>query len=108
MVVSEKLSERVIREAHDSPSMGHFGVEKTFDRIAREYYWRGFYYDVAKWINQCSLCQEYKLPTQGRQGHMSRRNVKRPWSVVACDPMEFPLSKSQNKYLIVFQDLYTR
>ena len=39
---------------------------------------------------------------------MGRRNIERPWSVVACDLMEFPPSKSQNKYLIVFQDLFTR
>ena len=39
---------------------------------------------------------------------MGRRNVERPWSVIACDLMEFPASKSGNKYLIVFEDLYTK
>ena len=40
LVVPEELREHVIREAHDSPSMGHFGLQKTFDQIARDYYWR--------------------------------------------------------------------
>ena len=39
---------------------------------------------------------------------MSHRNDEKPWSVVACDLMEFPPIKFQNNYLIVFQDLYTR
>ena len=39
---------------------------------------------------------------------MGSRIVERPWVVVAADLMEFPPSKSQMKYLIVFQDLFTR
>ena len=39
---------------------------------------------------------------------MGRRNVEPPWSVVACDLMEFPASKLSNKYLIIFEDLYTK
>ncbi|CAB0036543.1 unnamed protein product [Trichogramma brassicae] len=39
---------------------------------------------------------------------MTRRVVDRPWAVVAADMMEFPRSKNQNKYLLVFQDLFTR
>uniref|UniRef100_A0ABD2WDS1 Integrase catalytic domain-containing protein n=1 Tax=Trichogramma kaykai TaxID=54128 RepID=A0ABD2WDS1_9HYME len=39
---------------------------------------------------------------------MTRRVVDRPWVVVAADMIEFPRSKNQNKYLLVFQDLFTR
>ena len=39
---------------------------------------------------------------------MGRREVKEPWSDVLADLMEFPKSKSRNKYLIVFEDLITR
>ena len=39
---------------------------------------------------------------------MGDRVIERPWAVVAVDTMEFPPSKSQNKYLLVFQDLFTR
>ena len=43
LVVPEKLRERVIcDDGHSSPSMGHFGIEKTYDWVAREYYWQGF------------------------------------------------------------------
>ena len=39
---------------------------------------------------------------------MGGRVIERPWAVVAVDTMEFPPSKSQNKYILVFQDLFTR
>ena len=39
---------------------------------------------------------------------MGSRIVDRPWVVVTADIMEFPPSKSQMKYIIVFQDLFTR
>ena len=34
--------------------------------------------------------------------------VESPWAVVASDQMEFPQSKGQYKYVVVFQDLFTR
>ena len=39
---------------------------------------------------------------------MSGRVLEKPWVTVAADLMHFPRSSSQNKYLIVFQDLFTK
>ena len=39
---------------------------------------------------------------------MDSRIVERPWVVVASGLVEFPPSKRQMKYLIVFQDLFTK
>ena len=39
---------------------------------------------------------------------MGGRVIGRPWAVVASDLMEFPQSKGQYKYVVVFQDLFTR
>ena len=42
-------------------------------------------------------------------GLMSQRNVEGPWSIVAADIMgPFPPSKSQFRYILVFQDLFTK
>lgn len=32
-------SEHLVREAHDEPQSGHFGVENTFHTLAVAYYW---------------------------------------------------------------------
>ena len=39
---------------------------------------------------------------------MGKRIVERPWTVVAADIMELPPSQNQFKYLLVFQDIFTR
>ena len=97
-----------MRDAHCLPSSGHLGIEKTYDRIAREYYWKGVYYDVVTLIKECVECQKYEVVQTGLQGLMGSRIVERPWAVVAADLMEFPPSEAQNMYVIVFQDLFTR
>ena len=83
-------------------------MEKTFDRVAREYYWPGAWYDVHAFVRECPECQRYKVLQTGRQGLMGKRIVEKPWAVVAADTMEFPQSKGQYKYLLIFQDLFTR
>uniref|UniRef100_A0ABD2WHR2 RNA-directed DNA polymerase n=1 Tax=Trichogramma kaykai TaxID=54128 RepID=A0ABD2WHR2_9HYME len=108
IVVPSEQRQRVMADAHCAPSSGHLGVDKTYDRIARDYYWRGFYYDVLAFIQSCESCQQYKSIQSGQSGLMSSRIVERPWVIIAADLMEFPPSKRQNKYLIVFQDLFTR
>ncbi|CAB0041008.1 unnamed protein product [Trichogramma brassicae] len=86
----------------------HLGAKKTYDRLACEYWWPGMWYAVEEYCNSCDVCQRYKVPQTGPKGLMTRRVVDRPWAVVAADMMEFPRSKNQNKYLLVFQDLFTR
>ncbi|CAB0040796.1 unnamed protein product [Trichogramma brassicae] len=108
LVVPEEWKERILRDSHNEPATGHLGVEKTYDRVAQEYFWRGCYHDVEEYVRKCDLCQRHKVSQQKKQGLMGKRVVEEPWTVVAADLMEFPPSKARNKYLIVFQDLFTR
>ncbi|KAL7293051.1 hypothetical protein TKK_0013495 [Trichogramma kaykai] len=108
LVVPAEFREQVMVDAHCCPSSGHFGIEKTYDRISREYYWIGYYYDILDFVRTCDDCQRHKGVQSKALGLMSSRVVERPWVIVASDLMEFPRSKSGNKYLIVFQDLFTR
>ena len=61
LVLPVELRERVMSDAHCAPSSGHLGVEKTYDRIAREYFWKGMYYDVKNFVRACEQCQRYKV-----------------------------------------------
>ncbi|CAB0045393.1 unnamed protein product [Trichogramma brassicae] len=108
LVVPAERRQRVLFDAHSLTSSGHLGAKKTYDRAACEYWWPGMWYDLEKFCSACEVCQRYKVPQTGPTGLMTRRVVDRPWVVVAADMMEFPRSKNQNKYLLVFQDLFTR
>lgn len=50
LLVPTEYRERVMQGALVIPSSGHLVREKTYDRIGREYYWKGMYHDVAKFV----------------------------------------------------------
>lgn len=108
LVVPLEYRERVMSDAHCEPSSGHFGREKTYDRVAREYSWHGMWYDVQEFVRSCPQCQKYKVEQFPQKGTMSKRLVERPWAVIATDVIELPRSKNRFKYLVVFQDLFTK
>ncbi|CAB0044087.1 unnamed protein product [Trichogramma brassicae] len=108
LAVPAEHRQRVLEDAHNEVIAGHLGLEKTYDRVAREYYWPGVWHDVKAFVKSCETCKRYKIPQTGPQGLMGRRIVERPWAVIAADMMESPRSKGGFKYVFVIQDLFTR
>ena len=108
LVVPREYREQVMWDAHNEASSGHLGVQKTYDRVARDFYWPGVYVDVKNYVRECVKCQKYKVAQTGPQGLMRGRFIEKPWTIVAADLMHFPRSSSQHKYLIVIQDLFTK
>jgi hypothetical protein len=47
----------VLREAHDSPTGGHWGKQKTLLYLGRHFYWPGMVQDVKDYVRSCYLCQ---------------------------------------------------
>ena len=95
LVIPEEHRNRVLKDAHGKATAGHLGIEKTYERVAQDYCW-------------CDDCQRYKIDKAAPKGPMRGRLVECPWAVSASDLMEFPQSKDQYKYVVVFQDLFTR
>lgn len=109
LVVPSEDCERVLEQAHDSEQAGHAGVERTYRRLATFYYWPGMYRDVKRYVGRCTTCAMHKPDQMKPMGTMKPKVVHLPWDVVAADTMgPYPRSKTGNKYLIVFEDLFTR
>ena len=99
---------RVLKDAHCEMTAGNLGIEKTYERIAQEYYWPGVWHDVYQFVQKCDDCQRYQPDQTVSKGLMGDRVIESPWAVVASDLMDFPQNKGQYKYVVVFQDLFTR
>ena len=41
LVVTISLRQRILRECHDIPSVGHVGIRRTLELLERSYHWRG-------------------------------------------------------------------
>lgn len=109
-VVPSELQEKVFLENHSKPTAGHFGVFKTYKRLALRFYWPGMYSDVVNLVSKCEVCLAYKLSTQGTLGKMGRpKNVSRPFQVLSIDLIgPLPPSRKQSSYLFVVTCCFTK
>ena len=61
LVVPVNYREQVMWDVHDEASSGHFGREKTYDRLERDFYWPGMYFDIKSYCQECETCQKNKV-----------------------------------------------
>lgn len=54
----------VLELAIDHAMAGHFGVNKTFQRVTRYFYWPGLRASVAEYCRSCHACQNAGKPNQ--------------------------------------------
>ena len=60
------LRESIIRECHDSPYMGHRGVNKTYLQIRKLFYWPKMAKMVHAYVRSCLTCARAKASTRKR------------------------------------------
>lgn len=109
LVIPREFRSQVLKECHDEPQSGHLGIAKTFLRISQKYYWPGMFRDVARYVKSCEVCQRHKVEQRMPAGKMGFRTVEKPWSVVTTDILgPYPISKKRNRYIVIFQDNFTK
>uniref|UniRef100_H3H6U5 Integrase catalytic domain-containing protein n=1 Tax=Phytophthora ramorum TaxID=164328 RepID=H3H6U5_PHYRM len=57
---NEDLKYDILQEAHDVPSSGHLGREKTFLSVSQVLWWAHMYKWVATYVKTCKTCQRVK------------------------------------------------
>lgn len=55
-----KLVSQLLREYHDTPIGGHYGVFKTYQKLAQEWYWPRLGKRVQPYFQACGVCQTNK------------------------------------------------
>lgn len=109
LVVPSQDRLRILAEAHSTPTSGHFRRTKTYDLLARHYYWPGMRIDAARFVKSCLDCQKNKQSQTGPLGIMSPKTYSGPWSEISADIQgPFPATKNQFKYFFVAQDHFSK
>ena len=84
-------------------------MEKTYARIAENYFWPGIYSETLKYLKECDTCQRIKPKINTQVGLLGKRIIEEPWAVLAADIVgPLPRSKSRNQYMLVFVDMFTK
>lgn len=106
-VLQQGETQPIIYLFHNDPLSGHFGVNKTYQKIRRSYYWPGMYNEIKQYVESCHKCQ-----IQG----LSRSNnpvfpilPTGPWQRVGIDFVgPLPITVKGNRYIITAIDYFTR
>ena len=56
------MQKQIISNAHGKPLTGHWGVERTVQRIDQSYFWPTLTRDVAEYVRRCKQCQQAARP----------------------------------------------
>lgn len=54
------LHSKFITTFHSSPLGGHSGIQATYQRLKKLFYWTGLKTDVEQFVRQCNICQQAK------------------------------------------------
>jgi hypothetical protein len=115
VLAAEGARTKVLHCHHDDPIVGHFGMKRTLELVARKYYWPGIAREVKAYTQTCSTCQRV-CPVQHRlQGNMEPLPQPRvPWVDILVDfIVGLPVSRRKcyakpHNAILVVVDRYTK
>ena len=60
LVVPASLKDSVVGLCHDPKSAGHYGQQKTYERVKRSFHWYALRRDVVLYVATCAVCNKNK------------------------------------------------
>lgn len=93
---------------HDD--IGHFGLEKTLDKISKDFWFPKMKRFIEKYVRSCIECAYSKEPTGPKEGLLHPiHKVDKPFDTVHVDHLgPFVKSTKGKSYLIVLVDGFTK
>lgn len=99
----------VLKETHDSPLAGHYGVDRTLQKILPRYYWLGMRKDVAAYVAQCIECQRYKCSNLKPSGLLQTPIQAQRFETIAIDLFgPLPETPAGERWVFIVEDTSTR
>ena len=101
--VPQKLIKRVLHECHDHDLSGHFGRDKTYEKVRQTFYWQTLRQDVDDYVKTCKACQFSKGTNRKPMGvPESLPVIKHPFEQLAMDCMGpiTPKTVRNNEYIL--------
>lgn len=107
-VVPKGVRWQILKRNHDD--VGHFGYEKTLERIKKHYWFGRMRRFVKKYVSACLECAHHKAPGGRREGELHPiEKISVPFHTIHADHLgPFVRSKVGNCYLLVIIDSFTK
>ncbi|KAL8444269.1 hypothetical protein Emed_006312 [Eimeria media] len=100
----------IMYQAHDHPTAGHMGVHKTYDHLARMYYWPGMRAYVTTYVESCPRCKAAKHVSTKPQGLLQSPQIpNRRWSTVSLDfIVALPVTAQRHDSILTLVDTVSK
>ena len=108
IAVPSHLRQNILQEYHGGVYSGHFTSSKLYGAMSRRWWWPGMYKDVVEFCRSCPDCAVVTGGGRKQVPPLQPIPVQRPFQIFGVDIMELPITKSGNRYVIVFQDFLTK
>ena len=111
IIVPKVYQSEILKLAHESPMGGHLGINKTYNKITKHFYWPQIWHCVAEFCKTCHICQMVGKPNQKIPVAPLKPipAFEEPFSKVIIDCVgPLPKAKSRNQYLLTIMCASTR
>lgn len=109
LVIPKSMQQKLLTWAHDHPSVGHGGQQKTLFRLSTRVFWDSMRKDVHKYVESCRSCQQFKYNNIPLANPLQTHVVSEPWHTIGIDIMgPFPTTARKKRFLLVLVDYFTR
>jgi hypothetical protein len=102
-----KLKSMVLSELHATPTTGHSGFTKTYDRVKRSFFLDGMKQDIRNFVTECDVCQHNKGETVKTPGTLQPLPIPPAiWKDISMDFITgFPKSGNKSVIMVVVDHL---
>ena len=107
-VVPAHLRQSLLQENHRGLCGGHFATKRLYSTLIRHWWWEGMYADTHTFVKNCPECVVVTGGAKPAHPTLHPIPVQRPFQIIGVDIMELPLTKKGNKYVVVFQDFFSK
>ena len=107
-VVPKGVRWQILKANHDD--IGHFGFDKTYDKIKGQYWFAKMRKFIKKYVDSCLECAHAKVPSGKKAGELHPiHKVDSPFDTIHIDHLgPFIKSKKKNSYLLLIIDAFTK
>jgi hypothetical protein len=109
LAVPESERTAILKEHHDAPTAGHYGIEHTLQKIRRKFYWPSMGASVTQHVKQCLACQRYKASNLKPAGLLQTPVLQQRFEVLAINLFgPLPPGPNDEKWILIVEDYATR
>lgn len=105
LVIPESERAEIMKQYHDSPTAGHYGVERTLQKILSKFYFTGMRRYISDYIKNCLECQRYKATNLKPSGLLQTPAPGQRFEIIAVDLFgPLPETNSHNRWILICED----